>query len=627
MSATSAPSSLVAGEQAEVGVQPRGLRVVVAGPDVHVVAHAVALAAHDEDALGVRLQRRVAVDDVHAGLLERARPADVRPLVEARLELHEADRLLAALGRADERRDERRVVARAVDRQLDRQHVGVGDRLLDEALDRRGERVVRVVDEDVALAHRREHVDLAVLALQARLGDRRPRRVAQLARGRAARRSASGRRGRAARRRRRPGAPRPRAPRRAARAAPGPCPASTSTRTTSPKRRRRSSASTARSRSSASSEISKSASRVTRKKPWSRISIPGNSASRFAAMTSSSGTKRRPRPTSTKRGSISFGTFTRANVVLAVLRVAHQHGEAQRQVRDVRERPAEPDGQRREHREDLAAEALGELLALLVAERLAADDADAVLGQRGQQLGAQAARLALEVAQDPLADRVEHLRRRAPVGARLGDARVDLVVHAGDADHEELVEVRRVDRGELHALEQRDRRVLGELEHALVEVQPRELAVEVQVGVVARLRRALELERLQLGGGDRGDRLLVRRGHGVVNVPERRARQAGAFTPCSRSAIAYSSRAANPSRSRSLQASQEVAEQLRPARRELDREALEAPVGVGVRRLALQPVADQVRDVPVAQLAGAGRPAAAASRRSRGSRRAGPGAP
>ena len=74
--------------------------MVVAGADVDVVAHAVALAAHDEDALRVGLQRRVAVDDVHARLLQRARPPDVRALVEARLELHQAHRLLAALGRA-----------------------------------------------------------------------------------------------------------------------------------------------------------------------------------------------------------------------------------------------------------------------------------------------------------------------------------------------------------------------------------------------------------------------------------------------------------------------------------------------------------------------------------------------
>ena len=181
MSATSAPISLVARQQAEVRVQARGLGVVVAGADVQVVADAVALAAHDEDALGVGLQRRQAVDDVHAGLLQRAAPLDVRALVEARLDLDEADRLLAALGGADQRRDERRVVARAVHGLLDREHVGVVDGLLDEALDRAHEGVVRVVQEDVALAHRAQHVGLLVLVgLQRVLRDRRPRRVAQV---------------------------------------------------------------------------------------------------------------------------------------------------------------------------------------------------------------------------------------------------------------------------------------------------------------------------------------------------------------------------------------------------------------------------------------------------------------
>ena len=42
------------------------------------------------------------------------------------------------------------------------------------------------------------------------------------------------------------------------------------------------------------------------------------------------------------------------------LRVAHQHGERERQVGDVGERAPEPDRQRREHREDLAPEALVE---------------------------------------------------------------------------------------------------------------------------------------------------------------------------------------------------------------------------------------------------------------------------
>jgi hypothetical protein len=94
MSATSAPicSSVV---NRPKSVYRRAWRVVVAGADVHVVAHAVALAAHDEHALGVGLQRRLAVDDVHAGLLQRLGPVDVHALVEARLQLDQADRLLA----------------------------------------------------------------------------------------------------------------------------------------------------------------------------------------------------------------------------------------------------------------------------------------------------------------------------------------------------------------------------------------------------------------------------------------------------------------------------------------------------------------------------------------------------
>ena len=125
------------------------------------------------------------VDDVDARLLHRARPLDVRALVAARLDLDQAHRLLAALGGADERGHERRVVGRAVDGHLDGEDVGVVGRLLDEALDRGRERVVGVVDEHVAGADDAEDVDVpVVLALQARLGHRRPRRVAQLAEAR-----------------------------------------------------------------------------------------------------------------------------------------------------------------------------------------------------------------------------------------------------------------------------------------------------------------------------------------------------------------------------------------------------------------------------------------------------------
>ena len=119
-SVTSAPISGRTGQQPEVHVQPRGLRVVVAGPDVDVAAQPGALAADDERGLGVRLEPDQAVDDVGAGALQLARPDDVRLLVEAGLDLDEDDDLLAALGGADERLDDRRVARRPVQRLLDR---------------------------------------------------------------------------------------------------------------------------------------------------------------------------------------------------------------------------------------------------------------------------------------------------------------------------------------------------------------------------------------------------------------------------------------------------------------------------------------------------------------------------
>ena len=165
-----------AGQQAEVHVQPGRLGVVVAGPDVDVAAQAGALATDDERGLGVRLEPDQAVDDVGAGPLELARPDDVGLLVEARLDLDQHDDLLAALGGPDERLDDRRVARRPVQRLLDRQDVRVVGGLGDEPLDGGGERLVRVVDEDVAGPDGGEDVGRLVLVGrdEPRRRDRRP---------------------------------------------------------------------------------------------------------------------------------------------------------------------------------------------------------------------------------------------------------------------------------------------------------------------------------------------------------------------------------------------------------------------------------------------------------------------
>ena len=86
---------VVDGEQAVVLVDAARLRVVVAGADVAVVAEHAVLLADDERELAVGLEPDEAVDDVHARLLELARPDDVGRLVEARLDLDEREHLLA----------------------------------------------------------------------------------------------------------------------------------------------------------------------------------------------------------------------------------------------------------------------------------------------------------------------------------------------------------------------------------------------------------------------------------------------------------------------------------------------------------------------------------------------------
>ena len=68
-----------------------------------------------------------------------------------------------------------------------------------------------------------------------------------------------------------------------------------------------------------------------------------------------------------------------------------------------------------------------------------------------------------------------------PSGERTESPESDLVLQAGDAHHEELVEDRRDDPAELDPLEQRLVRVGRELEHAPHQVELRQLAVQSSV--------------------------------------------------------------------------------------------------------------------------------------------------
>ena len=137
-----------ASEEPEIAVDATRPHIVVAGGEMAVAPDAVGLLPHDEARLAVGLEARAAVDDVSPDFLERAGPADVRLLVEARLQLHEDGDLLAVLdGRAQRVRDGRGW-AHAIERHLDGEHLGIDGGLAHEAGDR-VEGVVGVMHENV----------------------------------------------------------------------------------------------------------------------------------------------------------------------------------------------------------------------------------------------------------------------------------------------------------------------------------------------------------------------------------------------------------------------------------------------------------------------------------------------
>ena len=87
------------GEQADVGVEAGGDRVVVAGAEVDIAAHdAVGIAADEQRKFAVGLLAEDAVGDADACILELAGPADIGVFVEARHQLDDDGDILALAG-------------------------------------------------------------------------------------------------------------------------------------------------------------------------------------------------------------------------------------------------------------------------------------------------------------------------------------------------------------------------------------------------------------------------------------------------------------------------------------------------------------------------------------------------
>ena len=117
--------------------------------------------AHDHRNFRVGFPFDEAVDHLHAGTLQRARPEQVLLLVKARLELDDRGHRLARLGGIDQRPDDRGLLARAIQCLLDRDDIGIGRRLLQE-FDHHLERFIGVMDQYVLVANGRKTVSAMI---------------------------------------------------------------------------------------------------------------------------------------------------------------------------------------------------------------------------------------------------------------------------------------------------------------------------------------------------------------------------------------------------------------------------------------------------------------------------------
>ena len=139
----------IRGEQAKVGIQPRGAVMVVAGAQVHLAARLSVHLAFKQGDLAVRLKARQAVHHAAARAREPLAPVEVVFLVKARMRLEEHLHLLAVFGGLGQRRHDGAVAADAVERLTDGAHRRVLRGQLHQ-MHHRSKAVVGMVEQPVA---------------------------------------------------------------------------------------------------------------------------------------------------------------------------------------------------------------------------------------------------------------------------------------------------------------------------------------------------------------------------------------------------------------------------------------------------------------------------------------------
>ena len=175
---------------------------------------------------------------------------------------------------------------------------------------------------------------------------------------------------------------------------------------------------------------------------------------------------------------------------LAVALARQLQRDREAEIGDERERVRRIDRERREHREDVAQEIVLEpgAVGLLEACRPRPARCSAPRAPRAARASAPADRS--PGSRPPRRCASSCSDGVSPSGLLVGDAGAHLALEAGDADHEEFVEVVGRDRQEAHPLEQRMGGVLGLLQDAPVEMQPGQLAVDEAIRDIPTGRKA-----------------------------------------------------------------------------------------------------------------------------------------
>jgi len=147
----------IGGEEAQIGIDAGRDRMIIAGAKMAVAAKLVPLAPDHHRHFGVGFPVDEAIDDLHAGPLQRVGPHQVLLFVEPRLQFDHGGHGLARLRRVDQRADDRGLFARAIERLLDRHHIRIDRRLLQERHDD-VERLIGMVDDNILRPDRGETI-------------------------------------------------------------------------------------------------------------------------------------------------------------------------------------------------------------------------------------------------------------------------------------------------------------------------------------------------------------------------------------------------------------------------------------------------------------------------------------